>query len=64
MRCDNCRFYGPFAGHEWKGACRIKLPPHIEEAASNYSSLTRGDNGCDLGQPKEDKPGELVEVKV
>jgi hypothetical protein len=53
MRCEHCRFYEPIPEHEWKGACTIKLPPHLQEAANNYAWTTRADNECDLGQPKQ-----------
>ena len=53
MRCENCRFYLPTPEHEWKGVCNIKLPPHLQEPANNYSWTTRADNECDLGQAKQ-----------
>jgi len=53
MKCESCKFYLPIDGHEWKGTCGIELPPHLQEAANNYSWLTRADSGCDLGKPKD-----------
>lgn len=50
MKCSDCKFYENETGNEWRGVCKIILPPHIHEAANNFVSWTRSDSGCDLGQ--------------
>jgi hypothetical protein len=59
MKCNQCRFYDPNpAPWGWRGSCNIKLPPGaITDANGGYipDRFTRGDSGCDLGQPIEKK---------
>lgn len=58
MRCENCRFFAAHPEHDWVGSCNIKLPPHLQEPANNYSWGTRADSECDLGQPKQEESEE------
>jgi hypothetical protein len=57
MRCNQCRFYEPNpAPQEWRGSCNIKLPPMALRSSHEPDTFTRGDSGCDLGQPIEEDP--------
>jgi hypothetical protein len=59
MKCNQCRFYEPNpAPWGWRGSCDIKLPPMVEALFGDGrpDRTTRGDSGCDLGQPIEAEP--------
>lgn len=62
MNCASCKFWLPNSHHQnaggdaiW-GDCDIKLPRHmvqIMDLHPGVSTLTRCDEGCDLGRPEE-----------